>query len=74
MTEKEKAEELVKKFKDYVAFDYRGDEEPLFECQKECALICVNEIISVLIEEISPSVHGFLHEYYKNVKKEIELL
>ena len=42
---KEKAEELLEKFKDFVAIDYRRDEEPLFECQIRCAIIAVDEII-----------------------------
>ena len=41
---------------------------------KQCALIAVDEIIKELTEEISPSVHGFRHKYYQEVKQEIEKL
>ena len=41
---------------------------------KKCALICVDEMIKELTEEISPSVHGFRHQYWKEVKQEIENL
>ena len=38
---------------------------------KQCALICVEEMIKELTEEISPSVHGFRHKYWQEVKQEI---
>ena len=41
---------------------------------KKCALIFVDEMIKELTEEISPSVHGFRHQYWKEVKQEIEKL
>lgn len=47
MTPKEKAKELVEKFKEYVYVDYTHDEQPSLECQKQCALIAVDEILSV---------------------------
>lgn len=46
MTPKEKAEELVTKYKGLVTRDYKYDDEPIFDCQKECALILVEDIIS----------------------------
>ena len=73
MTPKEKAQELVLKFKElpqegtlmfYVAF----------EISKQCALIAVDVIITELTEEISPSIHGFRHRYWQEVKQEIEKL
>ena len=45
MTPKEKAKELVEKFKDLVATNYQYDDEPLFECQVESAMITVDEIL-----------------------------
>jgi len=68
MTPKEKARELYEKF----IF-------PCWECDefakaKECALIAVDEIYIELTEEISPSVHGFRHKYWQDVKLEIEKL
>ena len=64
MIAKEKAIELVDRF---------------WSCQikenaKQCALICVDEMIKELTEEISPSVHGFRHNYWKEVKQEINKL
>lgn len=64
MTPKEKAKELYEKM--------RREEYPW--PAKWCALIAVDEIISELTEEISPSVHGFRHRYWKEVKQEIEKL
>jgi hypothetical protein len=73
MTPKEKAQELFDKyhlsFGGIVSFD--DDWEAL---AKQCALIAVDEIIRELTEEISPSVHGFRHQYWIEVKQEIEKL
>ena len=63
MTPKEKAEELVDKF-------IQTNGNAFFA--KECVLIAVDEIIIELTQEISPSVHGFRHEYWKQVKQEIK--
>ena len=38
----------------------------------ECAFVTVDEIITELTEEISPSVHGFRHQYWKEVKQWIQ--
>ena len=65
MTPKEKAEELVDKF-----IQTNGNAF----LAKECVLIAVDEIIIELTQEISPSVHGFRHNYWKEVKEEIEKL
>ena len=81
MTPKEKCDEVIEKFipnmycymgSGMLSNDY--DEKVALNNAKQCALITVNELIKELLEEINPSVHGFLHEYYKNIKKEIELL
>ena len=66
MTPKEKAKELVNKY--LQIYDGRVPQA------KQCALIAVDEIIKELTEEISPSVHGFRHKYYQEVKQEIEKL
>ena len=62
MTPKEKAQELLNKF-------IQTNGNAFFA--KECALIAVDEIIIELTQEISPSVHGFRHNYWKEVKEEI---
>ena len=64
MTPKEKAQELFDKF---LRVEYPWP-------AKECALIAVDEIIRELTEEISPSVHGFRHQYWIEVKHEIKKL
>ncbi len=75
MTAKEKAIELVNKFTLYLGTDVNGDEcyVDIIEA-KRCALICVDEIIKELTEEISPSVHGFRHNYWKEVNQKINKL
>ncbi len=71
MTPKEKAQELIKKF----SFNTRcfsetkGWEDSFFDA-KECALIAVDEIISV----IDPETNFATWLYWKEVKQEIELL
>jgi hypothetical protein len=73
MTPKEKAKELFDKCElscaGILCFD--DDWEAL---AKLCALIAVDEIIRELTEEISPSVHGFRHQYWIEVEQEIEKL
>ncbi len=46
MNAKLKARELVDKFKYLVAIDDSG--EPIYEFQKDCALIAVDELLDVL--------------------------
>jgi hypothetical protein len=70
MKPKEKCDELVDKFKDFV--DYEGDDcfteqEKMTINAKQCALICVNEILDNC-ENI------FDAEYWKEVETEIEKL
>jgi hypothetical protein len=64
MTPKEKAQELFDKL---LRVEYPWP-------AKECALIAVDEIIRELTEEISPSVHGFRHQYWIEVEHEISKL
>lgn len=73
MTPKEKAEQLVKRFKQYVNSDVSGEQNFEFSYEeqlknaKQCALITVDEIMKS--RSISNSI-----EYWKNVKQEIEQL
>ena len=75
MTAKEKAIELVQRFskldKGLNEEEWKDREVSFEEIHKKSALICVDEIIRELTEEISPSVHGFRHNYWKEVKQEI---
>ena len=73
MTPKEKAEELVLKFKElpqegtlmfYV----------VFEISKQCALIAVNEIINNSIEWLGCKYQDEEIKYWQEVKQEIEKL
>jgi hypothetical protein len=63
MTPKEKAEELVNRYKN---INYDLDD---VENHKECALIALDEIIDVLSKDINPLVN-----YWFEVKQEIEKL
>lgn len=72
MTPQEKAKELVDRFRLNV-LDYEGCGLNSFKA-KQCAKISVDEIIKELTEEISPSVHGFRHQYWQQVKKHIQKL
>jgi hypothetical protein len=72
MTPKEKAQELVSKFKElpqegtlmfYLAF----------EISKQCALIAVDEILSTLYDYHYDSESG-AYEFWQEVKTEIEKL
>jgi len=68
MKPKEKAEELVKKFRLYLGTDAVGEEYFTSDLDaKRCALIAVDEILSILFQH---------HEidYWKEVKQEIEKL
>jgi hypothetical protein len=75
MTPKQKAEELVDKFHIKVHVSFVENSIPsvvnalmLYDSAKQCALIAVDEIINTLL-------YGYnLIEYWKEVKKEIELL
>jgi len=74
MTPKEKALELVDKMHN-VDFDDIYDLPSMqYSHAIYCALIAVDEIIRELTEEISPSVHGFRHQYWIEVGHEISNL
>jgi hypothetical protein len=68
MTPKEKAKDLVAQFASVLMHD------EVYEDSIKCALIAVDEIIRELTEEISPSVHGFRHQYWIEVEHELEKL
>lgn len=76
MTPKEKAEELVGKYRltdmnpqDFTDFDFNLS----VSNAKQCALICVDEFIDALDYNSSPTAEG-LTEYYTEVKQEINKL
>jgi len=66
MTPKEKANELVFKYIDTIPFlDY-----DVFAASKQCALICVDEIL-----EIKSVYHDIdLYDYWEEVKRQINQL
>ncbi len=77
MNSKEKAKELISKFRPYTKIIVADAE--YIEDTKICALIAVNNIIEELDELLEgderPSAGVYyLWEYYKEVKQEIELL
>jgi hypothetical protein len=75
MTPKEKAVELIYKYWNTKVETIHVKESIISkELAIKCALIAVDEIIKELTEEISPSVHGFRHNYWQEVKQEIEKL
>ena len=65
MTPKEKAEELYSKFEDNIQ-GIEGYE--WWESAKQCALIAVDEILKLEVND------GYDHNYWKQVKQEIEKL
>ena len=66
MTPKEKAKELFDKYEYFVRM--YNDDTPRLDMQKQCALIAVDEILSIL-DYPSPQ-----YTYYLEVKQEIEKL
>ena len=81
MTAKEKAQELVKKFRMYdimicdpMGYELEGYEERHY---KRCALISVDEIIQILptseyLEDVGNTIENRERTYWKQVKQEIE--
>ncbi len=70
MTPKEKARELINKF--WNEATYENEEHKPNYTSKQCALICVDEIL-----EVTPMYKGLLNHkwiYWNNVKQEIEKL
>ena len=67
MTPKEKAKELIDKFKYYSDVNHNGN----FENAKQCALIAVDEII---YNDGFTRLDNYLIEFWLNVKHEIEKL
>jgi len=70
MTAKEKAVELYNKYEQLGKDFTRG--VSMAEFAKECALIAVDEIIKIMYE--AGNRPEFTKGYWKEVKKEIELL
>ena len=79
MTPKDKAEELVDRFKaDTVIYTWDGngykvDIETSFQNAKNCALICVDEILET-INNVNPTTEETFESYWIEVKQEIEKL
>lgn len=85
MRTKEKAEDLIRRFKPYVnCISKRSDnsisgytyiEDVQLENAKKCALLCVNEIINANPHSnpLNTKVGSTMH-YWVNVKEEIEKL
>jgi hypothetical protein len=72
MTPKEKADELIDRFEPYVMIygqddvvGWLSEETPIFEYQKQCALIAV---------DFSIELNDFHIEFLQEVKQEIEKL
>jgi hypothetical protein len=77
MTPKEKAEELVHKFKKYSYYPKTNNDmlfvNELNNNAKQCALIAVDEILD-LIDTIYDYDRESLDPYWKQVKQELEKL
>lgn len=69
MTPKEKANELVGSFIDYVP-----DVENYKEIQQHCALICINEILSDKRNPLACEPKSDFYEYWQQVKYEVSVL
>jgi hypothetical protein len=69
MTPKEKANELVGSFIDYVP-----DVENYKEIQKHCALICINEILSDTRNPLVCEAESDFYKYWEQVKHEVSVL
>lgn len=66
MNPKEKAEELVRKFKPFVQFKMGVDQSYVTRMAKQCALVAVDEMIEHCYQVMKP--------FWEEVKQEIELL
>ena len=75
MTPKEKAEELFDKFTLYLGTDAEGIEYYVNELEaKRSALIAVDEILNAIDWDYYEGSSGTEHNYWKEVKQEIEKL
>jgi hypothetical protein len=72
MTPKEKAKELVDKFKHQVR--WKMGQEDVLKRAKQCALIAVDEIIAQIEPSVSMDVISARIKYWQEVKQEIEKL
>jgi hypothetical protein len=70
MIPKEKAQELVNKFIQYVP----AEEEFEWDYAKKCALIAVDEILDDDVYDMSEQLFDRRIEYWNEVKQEIEKL
>jgi hypothetical protein len=68
MTPKEKAEELINKYFNFIYLDLD------YEQSKQCALIVVDEILGDIDDSILHPQNKEAIEYWQKVKKEIEKL
>jgi hypothetical protein len=76
MNPENKAKELIEKFKDYAYVDWHGGDDEMTQDQaaKECAIICVDEILSLNCEsfDIEPNPHHYYsRKYWQEVKSKI---
>jgi hypothetical protein len=71
MTQKEKAEELVGKYYQFMVPNYTG----IYEA-KQCALIAVDEILNGISETWEVGSYDFesTNDFWQSVKQEIEKL
>jgi hypothetical protein len=72
MNEKEKANELVRMYKGFSCKPCFGSESDLITA-KQCATICVDEIIKSFVDGVEFHRYGSV-KYYERVKQEIEKL
>lgn len=77
MNARDKANDLVNRY--YYMLPNNGSiNEGINSCESryneaiECAFVIVEAMITELTEEISPSVHGFRHQYWSEVKQWIQ--
>ena len=72
MTPKEKAKELVERFINYAGHNSFLDSHTQRDYAKQCALICVDELIKFTIEKKEESMYFEMDlKYWQEVKQEI---
>ena len=72
MTAKEKAKELVDRFKQYSSGNVGGDSEKY--TAKQCALICVDEMESFYKDIMRIGTSKQMLYYFNEIRKEIQKL